>query len=42
VQLTGKNLSNSDAATNISSAPFIKATIPLRPRVLMAEFTYRF
>ena len=41
-QLTGSNLSNSNAATNISSAPYIKATIPLRPRVLMAEFGYRF
>jgi iron complex outermembrane receptor protein len=41
-QLAGSNLSNSDAATNISSAPFVKATIPLRPRVLMAEFGYRF
>jgi outer membrane receptor protein involved in Fe transport len=42
VQLTGSNLSNSDAVTNITSAQFIKATIPLRPRVLMAEFGYRF
>jgi outer membrane receptor protein involved in Fe transport len=42
VQVTGSNLSNSAAATNISSSQFIKATVPLRPRVLMAEFTYRF
>jgi hypothetical protein len=42
VQLIGSNLSNSAAATNISYAQFIKATIPLRPRVLMAQFTYRF
>jgi iron complex outermembrane receptor protein len=41
-QLTGSNLSNSHAATNISAAQFIKATIPLRPRVLMARFSYRF
>ena len=41
-QLTGSNLSNSDAATNLSSAPFIRATIPLRPRVVMGEFGYRF
>jgi len=41
-QLTGSNLFNSDAVTNISSGQFIKATIPLRPRVLMAEFGYRF
>ncbi len=42
MQLTGSNISNSSAATNISSAPMITATIPLRPRVLMAEFGYRF
>ena len=42
VRLSGSNLSNSNAATNVSSAPFIRATIPLRPRVLMAEFNYRF
>ena len=42
VQLTGSNLFNSGAVTNISSAQFIKATIPLRPRVLMAQFGYRF
>jgi outer membrane receptor protein involved in Fe transport len=42
VQLTGSNLGNSAAATNISFAQFIKATVPLRPRVLMAEVTYRF
>jgi outer membrane receptor protein involved in Fe transport len=41
-QLTGSNVSNSDAVTNISSAQFIRATIPLRPRVLMAAFGYRF
>ena len=41
-QLTGSNLFNSDAVTNISSGQFIKATIPLRPRVLMEEFGYRF
>ena len=42
VQLTGSNLSNSNAVTNVSSAQLIKATIPLRPRVLMARFAYRF
>jgi iron complex outermembrane recepter protein len=41
-QLTGSNLSNSNAATNISSAQFIKATIPLRPRVLTLTFSYTF
>jgi outer membrane receptor protein involved in Fe transport len=42
VQLTGSNLANSDAVTNISSGQLIKATIPLRPRVLMARLAYRF
>jgi len=41
-QISGSNLTNVYGPTNISSAPFIKAEIPLRPRVLMAEFTYRF
>ena len=36
----GSNLTNLYGPTNISSAQFIKANIPLRPRVLMAEFTY--
>jgi Secretin and TonB N terminus short domain len=40
-EMTGSNLSNSDAATNITSSQFIKATVPLRPRVLMAEFSRR-
>jgi TIR domain len=39
---TRKQITNSDAVTNISSGQLIKATIPLRPRVLMAEFGYRF
>jgi iron complex outermembrane recepter protein len=41
-QLAGSNLSNSNAATNISSAQFIKATIPLRPRVLTLLLSYSF
>ena len=41
-QITASNLSNSYAATNISSGQFIKAEIPLRPRVVMALFGYRF
>ena len=41
-QVTGSNLSNAYAATNISSGQFIKAAIPLRPRALMALFAYRF
>jgi hypothetical protein len=39
-QLNGSNLSNSNAATNISYAQFIKATIPLRPRVLTFLLSY--
>jgi outer membrane receptor protein involved in Fe transport len=42
VQLAGSNLTNVYGPTNISSAQYIKATIPLRPRVLMANFAYRF
>ena len=42
VQLTGTNLSNAYAATNISSGQFIKAATPLRPRVLMAQLAFSF
>jgi iron complex outermembrane recepter protein len=42
VQISGSNLTNVYGPTNISSAQYIRAEIPLRPRVLMAEFTYRF
>jgi outer membrane receptor protein involved in Fe transport len=42
VQLTGNNLTNAYGPTNISSAQFIRSEIPLRPRVLMANFAYRF
>jgi iron complex outermembrane recepter protein len=41
-QVTGSNLSNAYAATNVSAGLFIKAAIPLRPRVLMALLAYRF
>jgi iron complex outermembrane receptor protein len=41
-QLTGNNLSNSDAATNLSSGQFIKSAIPLRPRVLTITMGYTF
>jgi iron complex outermembrane receptor protein len=41
-QITGSNLTNSDAVTNLSSGQFIKSAIPLRPRVLMAQFSYKF
>jgi hypothetical protein len=42
VQLSGSNLSNAYAATNVSASQFIKAGIPLRPRVLMVQFSHRF
>jgi outer membrane receptor protein involved in Fe transport len=42
VQLTGTNLSNSYALTNISSAQFIKTEYPVRPRVLTFAFGYKF
>ena len=38
----GQNLSNSDASTFTSSAQFIKAEVPLRPRVLGVKFGYKF
>ena len=42
LQLTGSNLTDVYGPSNISSAQFIKADIPLRPRVVMARFSYRF
>jgi len=42
VQLQANNLSNSDAATNLSSGQFIKSEIPLRPRVLSLLVGYKF
>jgi iron complex outermembrane recepter protein len=41
-QITGSNLTNAYGPTNISSAQFIRAEIPLRPRVVMAQFAYSF
>jgi len=41
-QITGSNLSNEYGPSNISSGQFIKSEIPLRPRVLMAQFSWRF
>jgi outer membrane receptor protein involved in Fe transport len=41
-QITGSNLSNEYGPTNISSGQFIKSEIPLRPRVLMAQFSWKF
>jgi iron complex outermembrane recepter protein len=42
VQIQGTNLTNVYGPTNVSSAQFIKAEIPLRPRVVMAQFAYTF
>ena len=41
-QLSGTNLTNSNASTFTSSAQFIKSEVPLRPRVLMVKFGYKF
>ncbi|HYM29618.1 MAG TPA: TonB-dependent receptor, partial [Steroidobacteraceae bacterium] len=41
LQLTASNLTGAYGPANISSAQFIKAAIPLRPRVLMAQLNYR-
>ena len=41
-QITGSNLTNAYGPTNISSGQFIRAEIPLRPRVVMAQFLYTF
>ena len=41
-QIQGRNLSNAYGPTNISSGQFIKAEIPLRPRVLTFLIGYRF
>jgi outer membrane receptor protein involved in Fe transport len=42
VQIQGFNLTNVYGPSNVSSAQFIKAEIPLRPRVLMAQIGYTF
>ena len=42
VQILGTNISNLYGPTNVSSAQFIKAEIPLRPRVVMGQFAYTF
>jgi hypothetical protein len=41
-QVTGSNLSNSNASTNTSSGQFIESQVPLRPRVLTLQFGYKF
>jgi iron complex outermembrane receptor protein len=40
--LTGNNLSNSDAVSNISSGQFIRSEIPIRPRVITFSLAYKF
>jgi iron complex outermembrane recepter protein len=42
VQLSGSNLFDSNAVTNISSGQFIKSEIPIRPRVLTFLVGYKF
>ena len=42
VQIQGTNISNVYGPTNVSSAQFIKAEIPLRPRVVMGQFSFTF
>ena len=42
VAVTGSNLTNSNASTNTSSGQFIKEEVPLRPRVVMLQFGYKF
>ncbi|MDB6045076.1 MAG: TonB-dependent receptor, partial [Gammaproteobacteria bacterium] len=42
VNVYGENLSNSNASTFVSTDQFIVAQTPLRPRVLGAQFGYKF
>jgi iron complex outermembrane receptor protein len=42
VQFSGNNLGNEYGPTNISSGQFIKAEVPLRPRVLTFTIGYKF
>jgi hypothetical protein len=42
VNISGQNLSNSNAATFISTDQFIVAQTPLRPRVIGMSFGYKF
>jgi hypothetical protein len=41
-QISGSNLTDAYGPANSSDAQFIKAEIPLRPRVLIASFSCRF
>jgi iron complex outermembrane recepter protein len=40
--LSVQNLSNSDAVSNISSGQFIKAEVPIRPRIITFGMGYKF
>ena len=42
LQISGSNLSNQYGPTNLSSGQFIRSEIPLRPRVLIAQFGWKF
>jgi iron complex outermembrane receptor protein len=41
-QVSGSNITNSTASTNTTSAQFIQSDFPLRPRVVMLQFGYKF
>ncbi|MGP8033861.1 MAG: TonB-dependent receptor domain-containing protein [Steroidobacteraceae bacterium] len=41
-QISGSNLANTYAPTNVSAGEYIRAEIPLRPRVVTAMFGYKF
>jgi len=42
LQLTGNNITNSDASMNTSSGQFIQSQVPLRPRVMTVQIGYKF
>ena len=41
-QVSGSNITNSTASTNTTSGQFIQSDFPLRPRVVMLQFGYKF
>jgi outer membrane receptor protein involved in Fe transport len=41
-QVSGSNITNSDASTLTSSAQFLESEVPLRPRVVTFQFSYKF
>jgi iron complex outermembrane recepter protein len=41
-QITGNNITNSDASTHTASNQFIKTEVPLRPRVITVQLGYKF